>query len=237
MSRQDLAMHRFAQTNLQLFNQLSSLGYGAPALRSTRHGYEHAMQLFTGQFRASGKTFLAHLVGTASILASWHAEPDVVIAGLLHAAYLSGDFGTSNMAAKREDLVARVGPIVEAYVYEYTTLESSFGSRQELVRQAAAASSNARRAVLMRLANELEELLDLAPLYIGEFRRRHQLEMSRLCLDIARELGFESIADEYARELAAIEVAPVPERLATDRGRNRSFTVAPSRYARTAGSV
>jgi (p)ppGpp synthase/HD superfamily hydrolase len=43
--------------------------YGGAIWRAVASAYELTATLMTGQFRASGKTFIAHLVGTASILA------------------------------------------------------------------------------------------------------------------------------------------------------------------------
>ena len=86
-------MHAYAQTNVQLFNQLQSEGYSKKDRERVREAYEFAMRLFTSLFLPSGKTFIDHLVGTASILASLHMPVEIVAAGLIHAAYLHGDFG------------------------------------------------------------------------------------------------------------------------------------------------
>ncbi|MBL1211120.1 HD domain-containing protein, partial [Geminocystis sp. GBBB08] len=74
-----------AQTNLQLFNQLYFLNYSEDNCQRVAQAYELATSLFTAQFRSSGKTFISHLVGTASILANLSVSVDLVIAGLLHA--------------------------------------------------------------------------------------------------------------------------------------------------------
>ena len=60
----------YAQTNIQLFNQLRRDGYSKTDLDLVRDAYELAMVLFSGRFQPSGKSFIAHVVGTASILAS-----------------------------------------------------------------------------------------------------------------------------------------------------------------------
>ena len=68
-------MYRFAQTNIQLLNQMYDLGYDEQEIAAVGKSYELAMILFTGRFRGSGKTFIAHLVGTASILVSVRVAP------------------------------------------------------------------------------------------------------------------------------------------------------------------
>jgi (p)ppGpp synthase/HD superfamily hydrolase len=56
----------YAQTNIELLNQLRRLGYGEADLVRVRRAYEIALRLFTACFRPSGNTFLAHLVRTAT---------------------------------------------------------------------------------------------------------------------------------------------------------------------------
>src|SRR5437879_11925353 len=110
-------MHHFAQTNIQLINQLRRNGYSVTEIGSVLTSYELTMRLFTGRFRASGKTFIAHLVGTASILASLRASVALVTAGLLHAAYTSGDFGDSDRGvtdSRRDRGRSVTGEIVSA---------------------------------------------------------------------------------------------------------------------------
>ena len=88
-------MHSFAQTNIQLVNQLQRDGYHSSEIELVVRSYELAMRVFTGLFRSCEKTFIAHLVGTASILSKHRAPLNVVVAGLLHSAYTVGDFGES----------------------------------------------------------------------------------------------------------------------------------------------
>ena len=64
------AMDTYAQTNIQLFDQLQHEGYTEDELNVIRDTYALATRLFTGLFRPSGKTFVAHAVGIASILGS-----------------------------------------------------------------------------------------------------------------------------------------------------------------------
>ncbi|MGB5708108.1 MAG: hypothetical protein WBM41_14910 [Arenicellales bacterium] len=75
-----------AQTNLQLYNRLQELDYSHQALGDLRDTYDLARELFSGLYRPSGKTFIAHLVGTASILAECRVSIEVIKAGLMHAA-------------------------------------------------------------------------------------------------------------------------------------------------------
>ena len=72
--------HHPAQTNLQLYNQLLALSWPADDLERVRAAYEFVDELFSGLHRGSGKTFIAHLIGTASVAAGVDGRHDVVLA-------------------------------------------------------------------------------------------------------------------------------------------------------------
>ena len=228
-------MHAYAQTNLQLFNQLRRESYAREDLAAVSRAYELAISLFTGRFRASGKTFIAHLVGTASILASLRAPSPLVIAGLLHAAYAAGDFGDDEQGiseAKRARIRDSVGEQVEEYVHRYQCLEWSDRTVESTAAGLAEMSPIDRDVLLMRLANELEEFLDLGLHYGGERRRAASSgeRRCRLMIEMARTLGYPRLAEELARAVdesasATIESDFLPRR-------NTSFVVAPSSYQR-----
>lgn len=118
-------MHTYAQTNVQLLNQLRSDGYSEKERAFILAAYEFGIYIFLGLYLASGKPFIDHLVGTASILASLYAPVEVVAAGLLHAAYLHGDFGSVRKGAskaKREQVRRVVGEQVQEYIIRYDRL-------------------------------------------------------------------------------------------------------------------
>ncbi len=72
---------------------------GAADPRCDRCVYSLAMHLFTARYRPSGKTFIAHVVGVASILAAHVGSIDLIRAGLPHSAHSEGDFGGVGTAA------------------------------------------------------------------------------------------------------------------------------------------
>ncbi|MFB2935693.1 DUF6817 domain-containing protein [Aerosakkonemataceae cyanobacterium BLCC-F154] len=227
-------MHSYAQTNLQLFNQLSDSGYSKSELTLLYNTYQLVMELFTGGFRSSGKTFIAHLVGTASILASLGASGKVVAAGLLHAAYTNGDFGDGKKGidnAKREKIRLVLGEEVEEYIARYTALKwnektiSAVGDRFDSL------SAIERDVLLIRLTNELEEYLDLGILYCGELKYQRYINHScDLMVEMAEKLGFPSLAKQLATVFQQTTLAEIPNELRNQSGENVSFTIAPNSY-------
>lgn len=230
-------MHSYAQTNIQLFNQLLRQGYGAADLRSVVAAYDLAGMLVTGRFRASGKTFIAHLVGTASILGSLQTSSALVAAGLLHAVYQAGDFGDDRPGvsdAKRQFVRSAVGNQIEEYVYRYDALKWHDQSIRSQVEALDGMTEVERHIVLIRLANELEEHLDLGMLYCGAQRltgtsANHRC---RLLVKLAEKLGFPTLARELTSAFAETASATLPPELRRSDARNSSYVVAPRSYQR-----
>src|SRR5262245_28396708 len=82
-----------AQTNGQLFVQMMERGCTPAELRLVRDAYLLAMQLYSGMYTGSGKPTLDHEVGTASLALRHGAPCELAAAGLLHGAFIVGDWG------------------------------------------------------------------------------------------------------------------------------------------------
>lgn len=193
-----------AQNNLQLLTQLRQEGYSNDDIKKIVAAYQLAMRLFTGHFRGNGKSFIAHLIGTASMLVSIREPVEVVAAGLLHAAYIWGNFGTGKYgrdAAKREQVRAIAGLEVEDLISGYDDLAWSPKAIATLAQAPDQFNERDRHLVLMRLANELEDHLDLGVLYCNNFEQR--LEYLRQSRDnmirLAEALGYPVLASHLAQ--------------------------------------
>ena len=206
-----------AQTNLQLYGQLP-----ANQLPAVVAAYDLAAQLFSGQFRASGKPFLAHLVGTASILVNLGRPLDEITTGLLHAAYEAGDFG-ANSGSKREEVRAVIGELAESYLQTYSSLP------WDPERYPSSDSPLEHAALVVRVANELEDLLDGAMAWVGPQRAAKMLDRIEPTARLADRLQLGALA-EALRQIPPCqpEVFPRPD---------SSYTLAPRTYARVAEIV
>ena len=231
-------MYRFAQTNIQLFNQMYDLGYDEQEIAAVKKSYELAMTLFTGRFRGSGKTFIAHLVGTASILASLRSMPHIIAAGLLHAAYDAGDFGDSKpglSSAKRDYVRASVDAEVEEYIASYTELKWNQEAARSIYDKLDSLNQFEREVVLIRLANELEDYLDLGILFCGIKKRTQAGYFSsgeNILSAIAQKLGFPKLAEVWKTEFEKTLIASGQPRFESIGRRNFSFLAPPLSYQR-----
>ena len=228
-------MNSYAQTNIQLFNQLRCTDYSNKELVYVREAYELATRLFTGLYQPSRKAFIDHLVGTASILASLHRPIEVVTAGLIHAAYLHGDFGSFRRSisdAKRKQVRQAVGEEVEEYIARYTTL---LWNRQTIsaVRDGLEALGPIDRDVLlMRLANELELYLDLGALHCCNAKSFQQSieRYGPIMVDMADKLGFFALATELTRVFRETALDETPVELRSRSNWTRASLIAPKSY-------
>lgn len=236
-------MHAFAQTNIQLINQLRRDGYSLGELDGILTSYELVIRLFTGRFRASGKTFVAHLVGTASILGSLHVSHKLVAAGLMHAIYQTGDFGDGEKGiseSKRAQVRAVVGEEVEEYVARYTALQWNSELIPTIYNGLDTLEPVDRDVLLMRLANELEEYLDLGIFYCGDERRQqtnYVNDSGESMIRIAERLGFPTLATNLAQAFKEAAVADIPLALRRPNAPNYSFLLASQSYQRLMEAV
>ena len=223
----------YAQTNLQLYAQLRVEGYDDVDQSTVVNAYSLAVRLFAGLHRASGKTFLAHVVGTASALVEAQSRIPVVAAGLLHAAYTHGEFGDGwrgMTADKRAQVAAVIGHECESLIARYTEFQWRTDALSKLRQTLPELGGTDRDVVLMRLANELDDHLDLGILFYADGERRLQLlEPLSVCVDLARDLGHHRLGRALADAFAAYRAAPIPT--GTNRGHWRgSYLVVPASY-------
>jgi hypothetical protein len=195
-----------AQTNLQLFRQLEVAGWSTPDRQRALAAYVLAAELHSGQYRASGKTFVAHLCGTASIVEAAGGTTDQTLAALLHAVYDQGDFGdgrATQAPRKRAEVRAAVGSDAETLVAQYSTWPWRTRLPALLDGGPDGFADWERAVAFVRLANEIEERVDGADGYAPE----HAASVFPL-VDVvrcARLLGFDALrafAEAFAQDVA-----------------------------------
>jgi (p)ppGpp synthase/HD superfamily hydrolase len=221
---------RHAQTVLQLYNQLQACGYSAVGTTLLRNAYDFAMGLFAGRYQPSGKTFIAHVVGTAGILASSAAPPEIVAAGLLHNVYVNGDFGdgTSGFTKRKQRALRRViGEDVERYVAAFVETRWSSQDIAAICDGSVELGAFEREVVRIKLADELEHLSDLDVLYYNPAIAEHFIEKAGGCVAAARKLGFTTLAAELTSALELLASSDRPPALCCHPERNFAFVIVP----------
>ena len=223
-------MHSYAQTNIQLFNQLRRDGYSKADLDLVRDAYELAMALFTGRFQPSGKPFIAHVVGTASILASLRLPAPLVAVGLLHNVYLAGDFGDgrhSITTTRREKIRRVLGREAEEYVARFPSLNWKSPTVQRARNNPEKLDSADRNVLLILMADHLEHLLNLDLLYYQDRVRRSYLRNCTLAVETAQSLGLTALAAEVKQGIQETESAELPVEFPVERIAGAAFVIVP----------
>jgi len=223
----------YAQTNLQLYAQLRKSGYAEAAIEDARRAYGLAMRIFAGRYRASEKPFVDHLVGTASVLVSIQARPPLILAALLHAAYVQGNFGDgppgmtpAHVACLQEIL----GKEAERLVADYTRFPWGAGDSAGGEDRAKTMSDGDRDLILLRLANEIDDLADQGILYYAdaEHRREQALKAAPVWIAWARSLS-PDLASALALAIEDLRPARVPRALQADASKSFDFAAPPRR--------
>jgi hypothetical protein len=178
------------QTNLQLYRVMIAVGASEVALTQVRAAYDLARRLFVGCYRPSHKPFICHLVGAAGALATWKQRPDLIAAGLLHSAYMFGDFreGTRGVtSAKRRFVKKHVGAGAEALVAKYS--EHSWNQSLDECLAAARNGTCDSDALLLKLADLCDECLDSGPLFSPVKPLEYNLPHDAAAREMAAELA------------------------------------------------
>jgi hypothetical protein len=144
-----------AQTNLELYAQAIEGGYSRTSRQELSSAYHFALQQVFPLARGSGKPFIAHLVGTASLVMASGGPEDWVIGALLHAVYQRRiPFRHGLAPDERRGLLAdRFGAAVDDLVHRYTSFES-----EDLRHCPPHLIASASDVLTLRLADELEDL-------------------------------------------------------------------------------
>jgi hypothetical protein len=200
-----------------------------------RSAYELAMWVFSGQYRANGKTQIAHHVGVASALAAAGARPALVTGGLVHSVYFLGEFGDGRLGPnpdKRARVSATLGEEIEEMVDAYTAAPWDGQAVGTLLAEVAQQPAVVRDVVAMRLANEVDEFADATTRMSGEHHSAGLAgdEGLSLLVRLAVAYGLEPLGD-LMRDAAATGAAMPVRAVLVSRQDNTVF-VPPASYRR-----
>ncbi len=212
-----MSIRSFAMTYPQLMNQAMAQGLSKGDIQRLRTAYDVAEEWFNSFYRGQGVPFICHVVRTASIVLSERQPVEVVMAAMLHAVYMRGLFSgyhrNQPVEKLRSEIRKAVGEEVEALIWAYETFP--WYSQPALdchLKEMETYDPMKRRVLVMRVANELEDYLDLGMVYRkGDgFRKRIELYRGRFT-EIARRLGLSRIAEELNEAYETHLVACLPE--------------------------
>lgn len=201
-----------AQTNLEFYAQVIGHGVDSAQQRGLAEAYQFALRQVFPLARGSGKPFIAHLVGTASLVLESGCPDHWVTAALIHAVYQHRvPFAGELAPGHRRAVVAELfGPDVDDLVDRYTEFEDHDLSRIPAGFLAANAD-----VVTLRLADELEDICGNALALHGSLgtgddtsvrgsyasRRQAKERQAQTLLNLSTVLGLSGIARGFSHWL------------------------------------
>ena len=193
-----------ADVNVDLvLDRLSSLGrdFDADAIRAA---WEFASERHSEQTRASGAPYVEHLVYTAWLLADLRFDAATVIAGLLHDTLEDTDTSFDELAQRFGREVAElVDGVTKIGRHEYVRRDQA---QAETFRKLVLASVRDVRAIVIKLADRLHNMLTLVHLPADK-RRRIARETLEIYAPIAHRLGMARVQGEL-EDLAFYHLFP-----------------------------
>ena len=161
------------QTNTGLFVQMHAAGFSRQDVETIQRVYRQVIRLFNGRYRKTERAFVCHTVGVASSVARFDDRITFVLAGMLHAAYDSGQFPGGWIGrptpGHRAWLTELVGTEIESLVHRYASFDFEKGVPERYAAEGYDPSD--RDLMLIALAHEVDDMADLGLLFSPKYGR------------------------------------------------------------------
>jgi len=215
-------VNSYASNYPQLMNQAIDKGYSEQDLRLLKTAFDFALRFSDGVYRAQGIPLIDHLTRTASIVMTCSQPIAVVITGLLHAVYVIHKFDHSvrsrNITPRKKYLDELLGKPISEMILQYEELdwykESVLKGYITGIEQL---DEKTKALIIVRLANELDDHLDMAMSYSSNARKAFRSNAyGSECVLLAQKLGLNDVSIQLANILERQEGEPVPDFLKTE---------------------
>ena len=156
--------------------------------------YEVAKEKHDGQFRKSGDPYIQHPIEVAYILATLHAGPSTIVAGLLHDVLEDTDTTKEELTRDfNKDVAEIVDGVTKISKLKYMTKEKALAHNHEKLLLAMAKDI---RVVLVKIADRLHNIKTIEYHQDIEKRKRIAQETLDLYAPLAHRLGMYRIKAE-----------------------------------------
>jgi len=200
-------------------NQAIEFGYNKSELKLLKKAFDFALRFANGIYRAQGIPLIEHLTRTASILIACQQSIHVVITGLLHAVFVIHKFDhskrSSDISLRKKDLEESFGKELSRMVYQYEELDwYKANVLQGYVLNFEQLTDEKKSLLIIRLANELDDHLDMAMSFSSDSRiKRRSQSYGGDCVKLAEKLGLIQLAKQLEEILLQQQSQQLPEYL------------------------
>jgi (p)ppGpp synthase/HD superfamily hydrolase len=184
-----------AQTNTALYCQLHAAGHSTADLLRVQRAYRICCKLFNGRYRKTERAFICHAVGAGSSVAHFDRRIEMIIAGMLHAAFDSGQYPDGRIGLSdvhREWLAAQVGPEVEQIVARYNQFSFEMGTPESKAK--AGVPKEQHDVLLIALAHEVDDMADGGLAFAPKYGQSIESRVAA-CAALARSIGQSLLAE------------------------------------------
>jgi len=210
-------VYHYAITFPQLIAQAKEIQLEDDDMARLRAGYDLAERMFDGLYRSQGSAFINHLVRSASIVMAHGGSIPTVLAAMFHSAYMLDCFTRSRRRGYKPDdraiLAGTIGPDAEEIAWEYARLK--WGKREaveEHMKNLNTYSPVIKSVLVVRLANELEDFLDLAMLYRPNYNYRNRIAaIGEACIVMADNLDMPGLGQDIKKAFEVTLAGKVPD--------------------------
>lgn len=202
-----MKVRQYALTYPQLIAQAINAGLTVSEIQQLCQCHRLALRFSDGVYRAQDVPLLNHLVRTSSILLAADLSLPVVLAGLLHAVYTVHRFDNASRSSpgrtSRKVILDIGGKETQALLQEYGLVRwYTIPVLRAHLDQLEYYPENTRQVLKIRLANELEDRLDDATLFIKPMRPlNREPEYVAACVSLAEHLKLHNVAAELSQSL------------------------------------
>lgn len=214
----------FAQNYPQLIAQGVRQKLSKEDLRLLRKGFDIALEISDGLYRAQGIPLLNHLIRTASIVLSQTSSINTVLLALLHASFVVSKFDDSCRSANHKLIQTEIehefGHQLANSLLAYEAMDwYQVIDVQYYIANTESLEPLTKELLLVRLANELEDHMDYAMLFTPSERlARRSRAYGDACVVLARQLGYQTIAEQLDAILKAQQIFDLDDKLKFNKG-------------------
>ena len=200
------AVRPWAQCIVSLDAETRADGWSPADTERLWHTHDLMQSLFSGRYRGSGRPFINHLAGTASLALRYRGTTDEVLAGYSHAAYTQGRFGRphAQRAENRAALAGVVGAVAERLAAQYDAVDWEEFAGRAGPGEIDGLSHEGKQVLFLQIVNEFDDAFDW--FVYADGWRAGCIQRLQAGAEFAHTLGHHELAADLGRVYPVLDM-------------------------------